>query len=212
MTKHIDLSRDYSLDSLDETALDPNPICQFERWLEQAIEAQLPDPNAMTLATVGLDNRPSARIVLLKGITQDGFIFFTDYRSRKAQELEQNPQASLIFYWAKLERQVRIEGIVKKTSEVDSDLYFESRPLASRIGAWASEQSAVLQERAFLNERYDQYAAQFGEHPPRPAHWGGFKLTPVCCEFWQGRPSRLHDRFQYLRDIDNSWRITGLFP
>lgn len=212
MTKNIDLSRDYSLDSLDEAALDPNPIRQFERWFEQAIEAQLPDPNAMTLATVGLDNRPSARIVLLKGISQDGFNFFTDYRSRKAQELEQNPQASLVFYWAKLERQVRIEGIIKKTNESESDSYFDSRPLASRIGAWASEQSAVLQERALLDERYAQYAAQFGEHPPRPAYWGGYQLTPVCCEFWQGRPSRLHDRVQYLRDLDNQWRITRLFP
>ncbi len=212
MTKNIDISRDYSLDSLDEAALDPNPIRQFEHWFEQAIEAQLPDPNAMTLATVGLDNRPSARIVLLKGITQDGFTFFTDYRSRKAQELERNPQGSLVFYWAKLERQVRIEGIIKKTNESESDFYFDSRPLASRIGAWASEQSAVLQERAFLDERYAQYAAQFGEHPPRPAHWGGYQLTPVCCEFWQGRPSRLHDRVQYLRDLDNQWHITRLFP
>ncbi len=212
MTTRIDLSRNYSLDSLDEADLDPSPIGQFEHWFEQAVKAQLPDPNAMTLATVGLDSRPSARIVLLKGISADGFAFFTDYRSRKAQELEQNPQACLVFYWAELERQVRIEGIIEKTNETESNAYFDSRPLASRIGAWASEQSAVLCSRETLSERQVRCAAQFGEHPPRPPYWGGYRLRPVCCEFWQGRPSRLHDRFQYLRQADGKWRITRLFP
>lgn len=168
----------------------------------------------MTLATADAAGRPSARIVLIKALDERGFVFFTNYDSRKGREIAENPHAALLFHWIELERQVRIEGRIEKTSAEESDRYFASRPLNSRIGAWASEQSAVLHSRAELEARETEFHARFGEHPPRPAHWGGYRLVPDALEFWQGRPSRLHDRLRYVRDAaaPNGWRIERLSP
>jgi pyridoxamine 5'-phosphate oxidase len=208
-----DLRKNYSLGSLDAADVDRNPIRQFDAWFAQAVEAQLPEPNTMTLATVDSRGRPSARIVLIKGVDERGFVFFTNYESRKGRELAENPFASLLFYWIELERQVRIEGTVVKTSAEESDTYFHSRPLGSRIGAWASEQSQVIESRAALEAREKEISAQYGEHPPRPPHWGGYRLIPDAIEFWQGRPSRLHDRLRYTRTSDNGdWQIARLSP
>jgi pyridoxamine 5'-phosphate oxidase len=208
-----DLRKNYSLGSLDAGDVDRNPIRQFDTWFAQALDAQLPEPNTMTLATVDSRGRPSARIVLIKGVDERGFVFFTNYESRKGRELAHNPFASLLFYWIELERQVRIEGTVVKTSAEESDKYFHSRPLGSRIGAWASEQSQVIESRAVLETREKEVSAQYGEHPPRPPHWGGYRLIPDTIEFWQGRPSRLHDRLRYTRTSDNGdWQIARLSP
>ncbi|RFU46414.1 pyridoxamine 5'-phosphate oxidase [Paraburkholderia sp. DHOC27] len=213
MTSLADLRKNYSLGSLDATDVDRNPFRQFDAWFAQAVEAQLPEPNTMTLATVDSRGRPSARIVLIKGVDERGFMFFTNYESRKGRELAENPFASLLFYWIELERQVRIEGTVVKASAEESDRYFHSRPLGSRIGAWASEQSQVIESRAVLEAREQQISAQYGEHPPRPPHWGGYRLIPDAIEFWQGRPSRLHDRLLYTRSADSSdWQIARLSP
>jgi len=213
MTSLAKLRKNYSLGSLDIADVDRNPIRQFDAWFAQALEAQLPEPNAMTVATVDARGRPSARILLIKGVDERGFVFFTNYESRKGRELADNPYASLLFYWIELERQVRIEGTVVKTSPEESDRYFESRPLGSRIGAWASEQSQVIESRAMLEAREKEISAQYGEHPPRPPHWGGYRLIPDAIEFWQGRPSRLHDRLLYTRSADSSdWQIARLSP
>lgn len=213
MTSLAELRKNYSLGSLDVGDVDRNPFRQFEAWFAQAIEAQLPEPNTMTLATVDSRGRPSARIVLIKGVDERGFVFFTNYDSRKGREIADNPHASLLFYWIELERQVRIEGKVVKTSPAESDQYFQSRPLGSRIGAWASEQSQVIESRAVLEEREKEISAQYGEHPPRPPHWGGYRLVPDAIEFWQGRPSRLHDRLLYTRAAqDGDWQIVRLSP
>ena len=189
-----------------------DPLEQFNLWFDQALSAELPEPNAMTLATVAPDGRPAARIVLIKGVDVRGFVFFSNYLSRKGRELGANPRASLLFYWTELERQVRIEGRVDKTSAAESNAYFESRPLGSRLGAWASEQSAVVANRGELEEREAHFTQQFGDHPPRPEHWGGYRLVPDALEFWQGRPSRLHDRIHYRRVEDARWAITRLAP
>jgi pyridoxamine 5'-phosphate oxidase len=211
MTTLADLRKNYSLGSLDVIDVDPDPIKQFNTWFAQALDAQLPEPNAMTVATVDAAGRPAARILLIKGVDERGFVFFTNYESRKGHELAANPRASLLFYWIELERQVRIEGRVEKTSAEESDAYFASRPLGSRIGAWASAQSEVIDSRAALEAREAEIIAKYGENPPRPPHWGGYRLVPDMLEFWQGRPSRLHDRIRYTRS-DGGWQIDRLSP
>jgi pyridoxamine 5'-phosphate oxidase len=211
MSTLADLRKNYSLGSLDIADVDPNPFRQFDKWFKQALDAQLPEPNTMTLATVDPRGRPSARIVLIKGVDERGFVFFTNYESRKGRELADNPHASLLFYWIELERQVRIEGTVVKTSDAESDTYFASRPVGSRIGAWASEQSKAIESRAVLEAREHEFSAQYGDNPPRPPHWGGYRLIPDAIEFWQGRPSRLHDRMFYTRS-GTDWTIARLSP
>ncbi|TAM03831.1 MAG: pyridoxamine 5'-phosphate oxidase [Paraburkholderia sp.] len=213
MTTLADLRKTYSLGSLDAADVDPDPIRQFQTWLAQALDAKLPEPNTMTVATVDAEGRPSARILLIKGVDERGFVFYTNYESRKGHDLIANPHACLLFYWIELERQVRIDGKVEKTTDAESDEYFHSRPLGSRIGAWASQQSAVIGSRAELEAREREFAAKFGENPPRPPHWGGFRLVPDTVEFWQGRPSRLHDRIRYSRESEGAaWRIERLAP
>jgi len=211
MTTLADLRKNYSLGSLDVADVHPDPIQQFHTWFAQALDAKLPEPNAMTVATVDAAGRPAARILLIKGADERGFVFFTNYESRKGHELAVNPHASLLFHWIELERQVRIEGKVERTSDAESDAYFASRPLGSRIGAWASEQSAVIDSRATLEAREADIRAKFGDNPPRPPHWGGYRLVPDTLEFWQGRPSRLHDRIRYTRAGDG-WQIDRLSP
>ncbi|SAK70037.1 pyridoxamine 5'-phosphate oxidase [Caballeronia hypogeia] len=213
MTTLADLRKNYSRDSLDTADVDPNPVRQFQTWFAQALDAKLPEPNAMTLATVDAQGRPSARIVLIKGVDERGFVFFTNYESRKGRELATNSAASLLFHWIELERQVRVEGRVEKTSAEESDTYYESRPLGSRIGAWASDQSQPLESREALEAREREMIAKYGDAPPRPPHWGGYRVVPETIEFWQGRPSRLHDRIVYSRDsAGDPWRIARLAP
>lgn len=212
MTTLADLRKDYARGSLDETSVDADPIRQFETWFKQALDARLPEPNTMTLATVDARGYPSARIVLIKGVDERGFVFFTNYESRKGLDLAANPHASLLFYWIELERQVRVEGTVVKTGADESDAYFNSRPLGSRIGAWASDQSRPIESRALLEAREKSFSERFGEQPPRPPHWGGYRLVPDTIEFWQGRPSRLHDRILYTRLSGGEWRISRLSP
>jgi pyridoxamine 5'-phosphate oxidase len=212
MSSLAELRKNYSLGSLDEADIDRDPIRQFEKWFAQAVDARLPEPNAMTLATVDARGYPAARIVLIKGVDERGFVFFTNYESRKGAELAVNPRASLLFHWVELERQVRIEGRIDKTDAAESDAYYASRPLASRIGAWASAQSQVIESRAVLEAREAEIRAQYGEHPPRPPFWGGYRLQPDAIEFWQGRPSRLHDRLRFIRSTDGAWRIERLSP
>ncbi|CAB5280948.1 pyridoxamine 5'-phosphate oxidase [Burkholderia multivorans] len=214
MTTLADLRINYSRASLDEADAAPDPFAQFDRWFNEALAAKLPEPNTMTLATVGADGRPSARIVLVKGVDERGFVFFTNYESRKGRDLAAHPCAALLFYWIELERQVRIEGRVEKTSADESDRYFASRPVGSRIGAWASEQSAVIDSRATLEAREKAFSERYGDDPPRPPHWGGYRVVPDTLEFWQGRPSRLHDRLVYTRDAaaPHGWTISRLSP
>ncbi|WP_233880169.1 pyridoxamine 5'-phosphate oxidase [Paraburkholderia flagellata] len=213
MTSLADLRKTYSLGSLDAADVDPDPIRQFQTWFAQALDAKLPEPNAMTVATVDEQGRPAARILLIKGVDERGFVFFTNYESRKGRELSANPHAALLFHWIELERQVRIEGKVELTSAEESDAYFNSRPLGSRIGAWASEQSTVIANRETLEAREREIVAQYGEAPPRPPHWGGYRLVPEAIEFWQGRPSRLHDRIRYARESASAaWKIERLAP
>jgi pyridoxamine 5'-phosphate oxidase len=206
-----DLRKDYKFAALAETDVAADPLAQFEKWLNEAIRAQLPEPNAMTLATVGADGRPSTRVVLIKGIDGRGPVWFTNYQSRKGQELAINANAALQFHWVELERVVRLEGRVEKVSAAESDAYFASRPLDSRIGAWASPQSEVISSRAILVARAAEYGARFLLHPPRPPHWGGYRLLPDRVEFWQGRSSRLHDRILYRLDGSN-WQVCRLAP
>jgi pyridoxamine 5'-phosphate oxidase len=209
-----DLRREYQRASLSETDVDPDPLRQFQRWLDEAIAGQLPEPTAMTLATAGTDGTPAARIVLLKGMHAGGFVFFTNYQSRKGAELDAHPAAALLFHWVELERQVRIEGVASRVDAADSDAYFASRPRPARIGAWASPQSRVIPDREWLEREValarERFAAQ-GERVPRPPQWGGYRVVPSTIEFWQGRESRLHDRIRYRRE-DTRWRIERLAP
>jgi len=212
MTPLADLRRTYARGTLSRAAVDADPIAQFNRWLDQALHAELIEPNAMTLATAGADGKPSARIVLIKDVDARGFVFFSNYASHKGRDLETNPFAALLFHWSELERQVRIEGHVEKLPEAESDAYYATRPLDSRIGAWASEQSREISGRAMLLARAAMFALRFGQAPPRPPHWGGYLVVPESIEFWQGRPSRLHDRLSYVRLPDGGWRIARLAP
>ena len=211
MNKIADLRKSYERAELDETASRGEPIEQFRQWFDEALAAQVPEPNAMTLATVGPQGRPSTRIVLVKGFDERGIVWYTNYDSRKGRELADNPHAALQFHWVELERVVRIEGRVEKTSEEESEAYFRSRPLDSRIGAWASPQSQVISSRAVLVANAAKYGAQFALNPPKPPHWGGYRLVPDTWEFWQGRKSRLHDRLRY-RLADGRWVRERLAP
>lgn len=205
------LRRDYMGESLNEADLAADPFSQFQHWFDEALRAELPTPNAMTLATASAAGAPSARIVLLKGIDHNGFVFYTNYLSRKGRELAANPRAALVFHWTDLEREVRIEGGIEKVSAAESDEYFASRPLPSRHAAIASPQSEVVASRAALEARFAAAAADHGEAAPRPSHWGGYRLKPVTVEFWQGRPSRLHDRLLYTLH-DDRWTLSRLAP
>ncbi len=207
-----DLRKSYELGELDESVAEGDPMRQFGRWLDEAIAAALPEPNAMTLATVGPDGRPSTRIVLIKGCDARGIVWYTNHHSRKGRELSAHPVAALQFHWVELERVVRIEGRVERVSDEEADAYFASRPLDSRIGAWASPQSEVIASRAVLVANAARYGAQFLMNPPRPPHWGGWRLVPDRWEFWQGRKSRLHDRLQYRLQPDASWLRERLAP
>ncbi len=207
-----DLRREYARARLDEGQVSADPVVEFERWFAQAREAQVLEPNAMTLATATRDGTPSARIVLLKGYDERGFVFFTDYRSQKGTELEQNPQASLVFYWAELERQVRIAGPVSVVSREESESYFQTRPRASQLGTWVSHQSQAIPGRKILDDRVQQVEARYPGAVPLPPHWGGFRVTPESVEFWQGRESRLHDRLRYVRQKGGGWRVERLSP
>lgn len=206
------LRQDYRSASLAESDVDQNPFIQFEKWFKEALDAQLFEPNVMTLATADLSGRPSARILLLKGFDENGFVFFTNYDSRKGKELAENPQAAMVFFWGDLERQVRIEGTITKVDAEESTAYFHSRPQGSQIGAIASTQSSVIPNREVLEDRVTALTEEFSEKEvPRPANWGGYRLKPDLIEFWQGRSSRLHDRINY-EAVDGSWIINRLAP
>ena len=207
-----DLRKSYERAELNEDASYAAPGQQFSKWLEEAIAAQLPEPNAMTLATVGSDFRPSTRVVLIKGLDERGIVWFTNYDSRKGRELAGNPHAALQFHWVELERVVRVEGRVEKISDEESDAYFHSRPLDSRIGAWASPQSEVISGRSVLVANAAKFGAQFLLQPPRPPHWGGYRLLADRWEFWQGRRSRLHDRLRYTQQAGGDWLRERLAP
>ena len=207
-----DLRKSYHLAGLRRADLGPDPIQQFRAWLQQAIDAELLEPTAMTLATADKSGRPSARIVLLKGLDERGFIFYTNYESRKARELADNPNAALALYWAELERQVRVNGTVGRVSREESEDYFKSRPLGHQLGAWVSTQSEVIANRALLEERLKEFEQKYGSAAPLPPFWGGYVLSPTEMEFWQGRPNRLHDRFRYTRQKEGPWLIERLAP
>lgn len=208
-----DLRKEYTLQGLSESDLDLNPFKQFHKWFDQALAAQLLEPNAMTLATVTEDCKPSARVVLLKHFDEQGFVFYTNYNSQKGQELTQNPWAALVFWWAELERQVRIEGYVQKVPDSESEEYFQSRPWGSRLGSWVSQQSQVISSREDLENRLRELQIRYqDEAVPRPTHWGGYRLSPISIEFWQGRPSRLHDRLRYRQFDNGHWHIDRLSP
>ena len=213
MTTLADLRREYASRALDEKDADADPIQQFTRWFDEALQSQLIDVNAMTLATAGRKGEPSARIVLLKGADEHGFVFYTNYDSAKGRDLAENPRASLLFFWAELERQVRINGSVTKTTRAESEGYFHSRPIESQIGAASSNQSRPVASRSQLEQRYAELAAQYKDSiVPLPTTWGGYRVKPDTIEFWQGRKSRLHDRLRYTRQADGSWTRTRLAP
>jgi pyridoxamine 5'-phosphate oxidase len=208
-----DLRLNYTLGGLHEADLDPDPFSQFQLWLDEAISAGVREPNAMTLATATIDGKPSARIVLLKGLDDRGFVFYTNYDSLKGKQLIDNPHAALVFLWGDLERQVRIEGTIEKVSTQESDTYFYSRPFGSQLGAWVSNQSEVIANREVLEKRLEAFTAEYTpENIDRPPHWGGFRLIPTEIEFWQGRPNRLHDRLRYRQNDGEVWIIERLAP
>ncbi len=208
-----DLRKEYSSQTLLEKDVEPNPVQQFQKWWDQALAAEILELNAMTLATASADGLPSARVVLIKDFDERGFVFFTNYNSYKAEQLEENPKACLVFHWKELERQVRIMGLVSKVPESESDKYFYSRPLGSRIGAWASPQSQVINNREWLEQEFEKQKNEFKDGSvPRPPHWGGYLVKPVIVEFWQGRYSRLHDRIQYTLEENGTWKIERLAP
>ena len=211
MKSLADIRKDYILQSLLEEDVASDPIEQFNKWWDESIKSEIIEANAMTLATANAAGIPSARTVLLKAFSTEGFIFFTNYESQKGEDLAANPNAALLFFWKEMERQVRIEGKVEKISEEESDAYFNSRPLGSRIGAWASPQSKVINDRTVIENNVQKFTEEFGEKIPRPPHWGGYLLVPVKMEFWQGRSSRLHDRILFTRE-NNSWKISRLAP
>ena len=206
-----DYRTDYGKEELNRKDLPENPIQLFEAWMQEAMYSVEKDANAFTLSTVDANSFPSTRVLLLKEVSDDGFMFFTNYNSHKGQEMEVNPKVALNFFWAALERQVRIQGMVEKVSEAESDTYFQSRPYKSRVGAWASEQSSSLESRASLEERYLQFSKKYPEHVPRPPHWGGYLVKPQKIEFWQGRSNRLHDRFSF-RFVEDKWIVDRLAP
>jgi pyridoxamine 5'-phosphate oxidase len=205
------LRNDYALKTLDESQVDRDPMKQFGVWMVEAIHAQVPEPTAMSLATVDAKGRPAGRIVLLKGVDPRGFVFYTNYSSRKGKELAAHPVAALTFLWKELERQVRIEGSVERVSAKESEAYYATRPLGSRIGAWASPQSEAIESRAWLEKRWEELGKQYGDNPPLPPDWGGYRVIPHYLEFWQGRRSRLHDRVAYTR-AEGAWKIARLAP
>lgn len=211
MTDIAAIRRDYRLQTLTEADAAKNPFDQFTAWWADALNSQIDEVNAFTLATATQDGKPSARIVLLKGYDGNGFVFFTNYNSKKGGQLLHNPAAAIVFFWKELERQVRIEGVISQVSASESDHYFNSRPLGSRIGAWASPQSQVITSRSIIEENAAQYEKKFEGNIPRPPHWGGYRLVPALFEFWQGRSSRLHDRLQYQL-TGNSWAMERLAP
>lgn len=207
-----ELRIDYQKGELNESSVNADPIAQFQHWMQEAISAEVPEPNALSLATVNAAGQPSVRIVLLRGLDERGFVFFTNYESHKGTDLAANPHAAMAFFWPELERQVRIMGTVEKVSKEESDGYFQSRPRSSRIGAWASPQSQVIDGRSFLELRVDELETQFGSGQViRPEHWGGYRLNPTSVEFWQGRKSRLHDRIQYVEG-EEGWKVQRLAP
>ena len=212
-TSIADIRKDYSTRQLSEDEMRTDPIQQFEKWWTEAVKSEIDEVNAMTLATASSDGLPSARIVLLKGFDENGFVFFTNYKSFKGNQLEENPKACLVFFWKELERQVRITGFVQKIRDKESDVYFKSRPIGSQLGAIASPQSQVIKNRGWLDENYNKLAEQIKEKDlQRPAHWGGYCVRPVIIEFWQGRASRLHDRIQYTLNENGNWKIERLAP
>jgi len=213
MDKDIaDIRRDYRLHSLNENDIAANPTEQFARWWHDALNSEILEVNAMTLATATTEGKPSARIVLLKGFDENGFVFFTNYESHKGKELAENPYAALIFFWKEIERQVRIEGEVEKIAAAENDAYFLSRPEGSRISTWASAQSSVVENREILESKVVYYENEFKNSIPRPPHWGGYRVMPSKIEFWQGRSNRLHDRIQYTKTAEGSWKVDRLAP
>ena len=213
MTQIASIRKEYKLKNLDEADAAGNAIKQFGQWWQDAINSEIDEVNAFTLATAAADGKPAARIVLLKGYDEKGFVFFTNYQSHKGQELATNPQGCMVFFWKELERQIRIEGSIEKISAEESDEYYFSRPLSSQVGAWASPQSSVIKNRDIIEDNVKKYEAQFADSSiSRPPHWGGYRLQPQAIEFWQGRPSRLHDRLLYTLLENNDWKIERLAP
>ena len=211
MNSLADIRKDYKMKSLLETDASANPFEQFQVWWQEAVDSQIEEVNAMTLATVTPQGRPDARIVLLKGFDENGFVFYTNYTSQKGQEMAANPYVALVFFWKELERQIRIEGTIELVSIQQSEEYYNSRPELSRLGAWASPQSEVISNRQILEDNMEKYRQEFAGNIPKPPHWGGYLVKPTAIEFWQGRRSRLHDRLKYLKN-ENSWQIVRLAP
>ena len=205
------IRHEFSSQKLDETEVLKDPILQLEKWIEEAVDAQILEPNAMTVSTVNQDGQPSARVVYLRGVSSDGLKLYTNYNSQKGEDVKGNPKVSALFFYSELERQVRVEGLIEKLSEQESNEYFDARPIESKIGAWASEQSSRITSRADLEKRIDQFRLKFGENVPRPPHWGGYLIRPTKFEFWQGRPARLHDRLVFSK-AGADWQITRLAP
>ena len=206
------LRHDFSKQSLDERDVNQSPFIQFEKWFKEAVDGKVNEPNAMSLSTVSSEGKPSSRILLLRNFNEKGFVFYSNYTSRKGEEINANPNAAILFFWPELERQVRIEGVLEKQSAEESDMYFASRPRGSKLGAWTSEQSKVIASRNFLDEEYEKLSKKYpDESVPRPHYWGGYFLKPTAVEFWQGRPSRLHDRILYTKE-NSGWKIERLAP